>query len=98
MTTPQFPDEPNYWLRRLFEAVDGIDKKIDGHAEKLVALEGGHAQLRKEVDEIKADDHAEKAARQADDRSGRAVRRANVTFAITTLIAIVGVIAQILIP
>lgn len=87
MTSPQFPDEPNYWLRRLFDAVDSIDKKLDGHAEKLVALEGGQAQLRKEVDEIKADD-----------KSSRAVRRANVTFALTTLIAIAGLVLQVLIP
>ncbi|WP_037355393.1 hypothetical protein [Amycolatopsis orientalis] len=87
MTLPQFPDEPGYWLRRLFEAVDGVSKKLDGHAEELVSHRAELAQHRKEIDELKADDE-----------SGRAIRRANVMFALTTLIAIAAVVLQIVKP
>ncbi|MFB9926332.1 hypothetical protein ACFORO_42435 [Amycolatopsis halotolerans] len=87
MTLPQFPDEPSYWLRRLFEAVDGISKKLDGHAEELVSHRAEITQLRKEVDELKADDE-----------SGRALRRANAMFVLTTVIAIAAVVLPIVKP
>lgn len=37
MTTPN--DEPSYWFKMLFDKVDSIDRKIDGHSEKLVGHE-----------------------------------------------------------
>lgn len=37
MTMPT--EEPGFLLRMIFEKVDGIDKKVDGQAEKLAAHE-----------------------------------------------------------
>lgn len=85
MSNPQFPDEPGYWLRRLFETVDGIDKKLDVHAEKLATQEVRIQKVEIEVSNL----------RDADDQQA-ALRRANFTFAITTLISLSAVVVSIL--
>lgn len=85
MTNPQFPDEPGYWLRRLFETVDGIDKKLDIHAEKLATQEVRIQRVEIEVANLRdADD-------QQDDRL-----RSNVMFAVTTLISLAAVAVAVL--
>lgn len=108
MTSPHFPDEPSYWLRRLFESVDGIDKKLDIHAEKLasqevrlVAVESEVATLRAVAEGVGAREVAVEAlsnrvsAIEDDDKADKVRIRANITFAITTLIAIAGVLVAL---
>src|SRR5690606_21361191 len=109
MTTPQFPDEPNYWLRRLFETVDSIDKKLDVHAEKLAsqevrisALETETAALRVVAEGVGTREAAVASLEgrvhnlEVAESERTALRRANLTFAVSTLIALAGVIVALI--
>lgn len=84
MTGPN--DEPGFLLRMILDKLEGLDRKFDSQTETVVSLRAETTQLRKEVDEIKADDKAD-----------RAVRRANGTFAVTTVLAVVAIVAPFLI-
>ncbi|GAA1940463.1 hypothetical protein [Amycolatopsis minnesotensis] len=63
MTTPT--DEPGFLLRMIFDKLDGIDRKLDGHAEDLASQRVEISNLRSRLDSIENDTRAKDSARRA---------------------------------
>ncbi|MGV9364532.1 hypothetical protein [Amycolatopsis sp. NPDC003731] len=79
--------------------ISGLSDKLGGHitdtASRVSVLEHQHRVQAAEISEMRADDRAERAASNADEKAALAVRRANYTFALSTLIAVAGVVVPI---
>jgi uncharacterized coiled-coil protein SlyX len=54
MTSPSIPDEPGFWLKMIFDELKSINGKLDGHSERLTALEARQEAQTRDIQEHKA--------------------------------------------